>query len=99
MNRYLSFVRATLDGQVLYKVLRLASREAESDVITSIISSDIEGILKETPGLLEIFASAIELGAGISSIWSYLDRAALVAFLPPICENYSRFWLKYRLTQ
>lgn len=84
MNRYVAFIRATLDGQVLYKVLRLTAQDSEPNTVTSLISSDIEGIVSGVPGLLEIVASAIELGAGISSIWSYLDGAALAAFLPSI---------------
>ena len=87
-NRLMTFIQGILLGQIQTKTLRLGLLDAQERARTTLMSTDIEELVNQVPDLLEIAASAIELGLGISDLSCYFGVVSFVVVIPAIGKKH-----------
>lgn len=92
MNRFITLLRGSLTGQVLCKLFRLRAQDSQHEVATTTTHTDIDEMINNLPGMLEVVASALELSGGVSFLWQRIANASFWAVIPSICK-----WNAYTL--
>lgn len=85
INRFVTFVRGILFGQIQSKALRLSATDARDRAPSDLMDSHVNEIVVGFPDMLEIIASAVEIGAIISYLTGCLGVASFVGIIPALC--------------
>ncbi len=86
-NRLIAKVRGILVSQILRKNFLLRPHEAKRSAATTLMSTDVDGIVTALPAIHETWASVIELGLSIYFLSVLISQSGFLIILPAIRKD------------
>lgn len=96
MNRFVTFVRGILVGQIHSKMLRLSATNARDRSPATLIEVGINEATASIPDLLGVGGNVLELVIALFNLSRIIGAIALITVIPALCRFVRSKLLKHK---
>lgn len=82
-----TLIRGALVGEIFSKSLRISFLEAQETVATTLMSTEMDGIVAGVPDIHEFWICFLEIGAGVYLIARIIKEACVLVLIPTISKS------------
>lgn len=82
--RMAALLRGAIIPLIFKKTMLLPHASATESAATTLMSTDVEGIVNGVPKIHEIWAAIVEIGLGLYLLTTVIDQAAFLVVIPVI---------------